>query len=98
MSKLWQCHAFLKLVQHVGLWINSITSGRQTSKEFICFVSYLQQAPILKSVAYQFVQMHQTLMVADMVGEDRKHHCVLKNNGNKEKHSTSVYSTEHSVD
>lgn len=63
---------------------------RKTKQQEFFFISYLQQAPISKSVAYQFVQMHQTLMVADMVGEDREHHCMLKNNCNKEKHSTSV--------
>lgn len=40
-------------------------------------VSYLKEAALLEDVANELIQVHQTLVVADMMGEDRQHHGVL---------------------
>lgn len=88
MMKVWQSSSFSWL--YIEERITDKLNFRKTKWQVIYFcITYLQQAPISKSVAYQFVQMHQTLMVANMVGENRKHHCVLKNN--EEKHSSSLH-------
>lgn len=40
-------------------------------------VSYLKEAALLEDVANELIQVHQTLVVPDMVGENRQHHGVL---------------------
>ena len=40
-------------------------------------VHYLKEAALLEDVANESVQVHQTLVVPDMMGEDRQHHGVL---------------------
>lgn len=38
---------------------------------------HLQQTAILESVSYQLVQVHQALMVSDVMGQNRQHHGML---------------------
>lgn len=38
---------------------------------------YLQEAAFLEDVANELVQVHEALVVADVVGEDGQHHGVL---------------------
>lgn len=38
---------------------------------------HLQEAAVLEDVADELVQVHEALVVADVVGEDRQHHGVL---------------------
>ena len=40
-------------------------------------VPYLKEAALLEDVADELIQVHQTLVVSDMMGEDRQHHGVL---------------------
>ena len=38
---------------------------------------YLKEAALLEDVANELIQVHQTLVVADVMGENRQHHGVL---------------------
>lgn len=40
-------------------------------------VPYLKEAALLEDVANELIQVHQTLVVPDMMGENRQHHGVL---------------------
>lgn len=40
-------------------------------------VPYLKEAALLEDVAYELIQVHQALVVPDMMGENRQHHGVL---------------------
>ncbi len=40
-------------------------------------VPYLKEAALLEDVANELIQVHQTLVVPDMMGEDRQHHGML---------------------
>lgn len=40
-------------------------------------VTYLKEAALLEDVADELVQVHQALVVTDVMGEDRQHHGVL---------------------
>lgn len=40
-------------------------------------VPYLKEAALLEDVANELIQVHQTLVVADVMGENRQHHGVL---------------------
>lgn len=44
-------------------------------------VSYLQEAALLEDVANELIQMHQTLVVADVMGENWQHHGMLRRDG-----------------
>lgn len=39
--------------------------------------SYLKEAALLEDIGDELIQMHETLVVADMMGENREHHGVL---------------------
>lgn len=41
-------------------------------------VTYLKEAALLEDVANELIQVHQTLVVPNMMGENRKHHGVLR--------------------
>lgn len=41
-------------------------------------VHYLEEAALLEDVANELIQVHQTLVVSDVMGEHRKHHGVLR--------------------
>lgn len=40
-------------------------------------VPYLKEAALLEDVANELIQVHQALVVPDMMGENRQHHGVL---------------------
>ena len=40
-------------------------------------VNYLKEAAFLEDVANELIQVHQTLVVPDMMSENRQHHGVL---------------------
>lgn len=40
-------------------------------------VPYLKEAALLEDVANELIQVHQALVVPDMMGENREHHGVL---------------------
>lgn len=40
-------------------------------------VPYLKEAAILEDVTNELVQVHQTLVVPDVMGENRQHHGML---------------------
>lgn len=40
-------------------------------------VPYLKEAALLEDIADELIQVHQTLVVPDMMGENRQHHGVL---------------------
>lgn len=40
-------------------------------------VPYLKEAALLEDVANELIQVHQTLVVPDVMGEHRQHHGVL---------------------
>lgn len=40
-------------------------------------VPYLKEAALLENIANELIQVHQTLVVPDMMGEHRQHHGVL---------------------
>ena len=44
---------------------------------------HLKEAALLEDVADELVQVHQTLVVADVVGEDGEHHGVLRTTGER---------------
>lgn len=40
-------------------------------------VAHLQEAAVLEDIADELVQVHQALVVSDVMGENREHHGVL---------------------
>lgn len=38
---------------------------------------YLKEAAVLEDIANQLIQVHQTLVVSDVMGENREHHGML---------------------
>lgn len=63
---------------HLAFKYCSSIQGRELLwKQTVTTAPYLKEAALDEDVADELIQVHQTLVISDMMGEDRQHHGVL---------------------